>query len=51
MHGRSPAETPDNEMASVYRRYGINPESATDPDRINPAIARVMSKYLPDASW
>ena len=51
MHGRAPAETPDAEMASVYRRYGVNPDSATDPNRINPAIARVMAKYLPDSSW
>ena len=51
MHGRSPDQTPDAEMASVYRRYGINPDSATNPDRINPATARVMNKYLPSTSW
>jgi hypothetical protein len=51
MHGRAPDDTPNAEMASVYRRYGINPDSATNPDRINPATARVMSKYLPSTSW
>lgn len=51
MHGRSPEDTPDAEMAKVYRRYGVNPESATNPDRIDPAVARVMSKYLPSNSW
>lgn len=51
MHGRAPIDTPDTEMAAVFRRYGVNPESATDPERIDPVVARVVSKYLPDTSW
>jgi len=51
MHGRAPEETPNAEMAKVYRRYGVNPESATNRERIDPAVARVMAPYLPDTSW
>lgn len=48
MHGHSPADMNNEDAASVYRQFGIDPKSPAEQSLINPIIARVMAPYLPD---